>query len=56
MTTWPPVGASLSLLVGVSGCVVGPGSRLPQLPVPSAWIVAGDLGWNAMDPPLSKVV
>jgi outer membrane protein, multidrug efflux system len=37
MMTWPQVCASLLLLAGISGCVVGPNYQPPQIPVPSAW-------------------
>jgi hypothetical protein len=31
--TWPQIGASLLLLAGISGCVVGPNYRPPQISV-----------------------
>jgi hypothetical protein len=44
MTTWPHVCASLSLLVGVSGCLVGSNDQPPRMPVPSATSLPGTCG------------
>jgi hypothetical protein len=37
MITWPQVGTGLLLLAGISGCVVGPNDRLPQVAVAATW-------------------
>jgi outer membrane protein, multidrug efflux system len=35
--TWQHVYTILLLVVGLSGCMVGPNYRTPQAPVPAAW-------------------